>query len=103
VDLPTLRADLRDLQCGRDTDAPATPADRQTAAKAPTSAAHRGPNATSRRGEARPDKGRPPHQRWVVEGKLMPEAGQPQLCEGTLVVRDRYMPHAFDAATGSKL
>ena len=102
VDLPTLQGDLRDLQCMRDPDLPASVGP-QAAARPSAGIGYRSASTTGRPKAVRAGKCRPPQQRWTVERKLFPEAGQPQLCDGTLVVRDGYMLHAFDAATGSKL
>ncbi|MER6475018.1 PQQ-binding-like beta-propeller repeat protein [Streptomyces filamentosus] len=45
----------------------------------------------------------PPRELWPPKRHLLPGAEQPQVCEGTVVVRHGYRMSAFDALTGAAL
>ncbi|MFI1308552.1 PQQ-binding-like beta-propeller repeat protein [Streptomyces albidoflavus] len=93
----TLLADLQGLPSLRDDITPVhEPADTVATASSKPSKA----GASRRRPAAHP---RPPRELWLPKQRLLPQAEQPQVCEGTVVVRHGYQMSAFDALTGTTL
>ncbi|MFJ4674193.1 outer membrane protein assembly factor BamB family protein [Kitasatospora purpeofusca] len=91
----TLLADLQGLPSLRDDITPGHEPAVATASSKPSKAC-----APRRRTAAHT---RPPRELWLPKQRLLPEAEQPQVCEGTVVVRHGYQMSAFDALTGTAL